>query len=168
MSTLKGHDQPEGFAIRPKPTDKPRRTNMFRGFATINFFADDLTAASDWYSQLLDTEPYFSFPHPPAAPAYVEFRIGDDADELGFIDRRYAPAGASNPAGGAVMYWHVNDLNATFDKLLAIGATVYEPITQRGDSDFTTASVIDPFGNVLGIMHNPHYLEMLDSRNTTA
>jgi predicted enzyme related to lactoylglutathione lyase len=140
---------------------------MFRGFATINFFADDVTAASNWYSQLLDTEPYFAFPHPPAAPAYVEFLIGDDADELGFIDRRYAPSGASNPAGGAVMYWHVDNLSATFDRLLAMGATVYEPITKRGDSDFTTASVIDPFGNVLGVMHNPHYLEMLDSRNAT-
>jgi hypothetical protein len=26
---------------------------------------------------------------------------------------------------------------------------------------FVTAAVIDPFGNVLGIMHNPHYLEIL-------
>jgi hypothetical protein len=24
-----------------------------------------------------------------------------------------------------------------------------------------TASVVDPFGNVLGIMYNPHYLETL-------
>jgi hypothetical protein len=24
-----------------------------------------------------------------------------------------------------------------------------------------TAAVVDPFGNVLGIMHNPHYVEML-------
>jgi predicted enzyme related to lactoylglutathione lyase len=141
---------------------------MFRGFATINFFADDLTAAREWYSQLFDAEPYFAFPRAPAPPAYVEFRIGDHADELGFIDRRYAPPGASNSAGGAVMYWHVDDLTATFETLLAMGATVYEPITKRGDSDFTTASVVDPFGNVLGIMHNPHYLEMLDARNEPA
>jgi hypothetical protein len=26
-----------------------------------------------------------------------------------------------------------------------------------------TASVVDPFGNVLGIMYNPHYLEILQS-----
>jgi predicted enzyme related to lactoylglutathione lyase len=141
---------------------------MFRGFATINFFADDLVEARNWYSALLGMEPYFAFPRPPEVPAYFEFRIGDDADELGFIDRRYAPQGASNPAGGAVMYWHVDDLTATFDELLAMGATVYEPITKRGDSDFTTASVVDPFGNVLGVMHNPHYLEMLNHRNATA
>ena len=27
---------------------------------------------------------------------------------------------------------------------------------------FITASVVDPFGNVLGIMYNPHYLDVLD------
>jgi hypothetical protein len=27
-----------------------------------------------------------------------------------------------------------------------------------------TAAVVDPFGNVLGIMYNPHYLEILHSR----
>jgi predicted enzyme related to lactoylglutathione lyase len=140
---------------------------MFRGFATTNFFADDLAAASEWYTTLFDMDPYFAFPPAPAPPAYVEFRIGDDADELGFIDRRYAPAGASNTAGGAVIYWHVDDLAVTFDKLLAMGAVIYEAVTKRGDSEFTTASVIDPFGNVLGIMHNPHYLEILNNRNAT-
>ena len=32
---------------------------MLRGLATINYFADDLTAARDWYTRLLGTEPYF-------------------------------------------------------------------------------------------------------------
>ena len=36
-------------------------------------------------------------------------------------------------------------------------------MTQR-EAGFVTASVIDPFGNVLGVMHNPHYLEMLAAR----
>jgi hypothetical protein len=26
-----------------------------------------------------------------------------------------------------------------------------------------TAAVVDPFGNVLGVMYNPHYLEVLES-----
>jgi hypothetical protein len=50
---------------------------------------------------------------------------------------------------------------ATFEKLLSMGAREYQPITPRGDNGFVTAAVVDPFGNVLGIMHNPHYLEML-------
>jgi len=136
---------------------------MFRGFATISFYADDLAAARDWYSELLDTKPYFAFPEAPAPPAYIEFRIGDDEDELGFIDRRYAPAGASGSPGGAVMFWHVDDLPGTLAKLLAMGATEYEPLTPR-TSGFVTASVVDPFGNVLGIMHNPHYVQILAAR----
>jgi hypothetical protein len=32
-----------------------------------------------------------------------------------------------------------------------------------GDAGFVTAAVVDPFGNLLGIMHNPHFLEVLKS-----
>lgn len=136
---------------------------MFRGFATISFHADDLAAARDWYTELLGVEPYFAFPPPPAQPAYIEFRVGDDEDELGVIDRRHAPSGAGNPPGGAVMFWHVDDLPATVERLLAMGAVEYEPVTPRTDG-FVTASVVDPFGNVLGVMTNPHYLEMVEGR----
>ena len=136
---------------------------MFRGFATITFYADDLAAARDWYTELLGIEAYYAYPPPPAAPAYLEFRVGDDEDELGFVDRRYAPAGASGTPGGAIMHWHVDDVPGTVGKLLEMGATEYDPITER-ESGFVTASVVDPFGNVLGVRHNPHYLEMLAAR----
>ncbi len=136
---------------------------MFRGFATISFYADDLDAAKDWYTELLGLEPYYAYPHPPAQPAYIEFRVGDDGDELGFIDRKYAPKGAANPPGGTVMFWHVDDLQGSLKRLLDMGATEYEPLTER-ESGFNTASVVDPFGNVLGIMNNPHYLEVLARR----
>lgn len=138
---------------------------MFRGFATISFYADDLAAAKDWYTRLFGVPAYYAFPEPPAAPAYIEFRIGDDEDELGIIDRRYAPGGAATRPGGAVMFWHVDDLAGTLDTLLAMGATEYEPRTERA-AGFSTASVVDPFGNVLGVMHNPHYLEVLAARTT--
>jgi hypothetical protein len=36
----------------------------------------------------------------------------------------------------------------------------------RGEG-FVTAAVVDPFGNVLGIMDNPHYLEVLGSTTGT-
>ena len=48
-----------------------------------------------------------------------------------------------------------------------MGATEYDPITKRGDTGFVTASVIDPFGNILGIMHNPHYVDILSSHTHT-
>lgn len=131
-----------------------------RGLATVSFFADDVEAAGRWYAELLGTEPYFRRPADGPA-AYLEFRVGDYRHELGIIDRRYAPGGAGGP-GGAIVYWHVDDVAATFGKLLAAGATQYEPVTSRGPG-FVTASVVDPFGNVLGVMENAHYLEVLAS-----
>lgn len=35
-------------------------------------------------------------------------------------------------------------------------------MTAHGDGGFVTAAVTDPFGNVLGIMRNPHYVEILE------
>jgi predicted enzyme related to lactoylglutathione lyase len=133
-----------------------------RGFATISFWTDDLAAAVAWYTEFLGVEAYFARPGPDGRPAYVEFRVGDYQAELGLIDRKYAPPGAASQPGGAVMYWHVDDLNATVERLLSMGAKEYQPITPRGEG-FVTASVVDPFGNVLGVMNNPHYLEVLTS-----
>ena len=136
---------------------------MFRGFATLSIYADDLASARDWYAELLGVEPYYAFPPPPAEPGYVEFRVGDDEDELGIIDRRYAPTAAADRPGGAVMFWHVDDLAGTLARLRAMGAVEHDPLTER-EAGFATATVVDPFGNLLGVMHNPHYLEMLAAR----
>jgi uncharacterized glyoxalase superfamily protein PhnB len=54
-----------------------------------------------------------------------------------------------------------DDVQAAFDRLLDLGATEHEKPTARGEG-FNTATVIDPFGNVLGVMENPHYMDMLD------
>jgi catechol 2,3-dioxygenase-like lactoylglutathione lyase family enzyme len=96
---------------------------MLRGSATINYWADDLEAAKRWSSELLGVEPYFARSGLDGRLAYVEFRIGDSQDELGLVDRTWAPFGAATEPGGAVMYWHVDDIAATFEKLLSSGAT---------------------------------------------
>ncbi|MGW3321765.1 VOC family protein [Streptomyces virginiae] len=129
---------------------------MLRGFATINFWADDLEAAKAWYAEVLGIAPYFE------RPGYAEFRVGDYQHELGIVDRRYAPPGAAEKPGGAVAYWAVDDLPAVRQRLLDLGAEEYQPVTAHGDAGFVTAAVTDPFGNVLGIMRNPHYLEVLE------
>ena len=130
---------------------------MLRGFALVSYWADDLEAAKEWYSELLGIDPYFG------RPGYYEFRVGDYGHELGLIDGRYAPHDPTVGPGGAIMYWHVDDVSAAVERLKSMGAKEYEPITPRGDAGFVTASVVDPFGNVLGVMYNPHYLEVLRS-----
>jgi predicted enzyme related to lactoylglutathione lyase len=136
--------------------------HFLRGMATVNFWADDMIAARDWYTELFGVEAYFQRPDA-EHPSYVEFRIGDNEDEFGIIDRKYAPKAMQPGPGGAILLWHVDDIEAAFARLKTMGATEYDPITPRGDSGFVTASVVDPFGNVLGIMYNPHYVEVLGS-----
>lgn len=139
------------------------KSATLRGIATISFYADDIKAAKQWYTELLGIEPYFERPDA-NNPAYIEFRLGDYQHELGIIDRKFAPKGGSDKPGGAVVFWHVDDIGAMLEKVKTMGAVEYEPLINR-ESGFITASVIDPFGNVLGLMYNPHYLEMLESMN---
>jgi len=129
---------------------------MLRGMSTVSYWTSDLPAAVEWYSDLLGKKPYFE------RPGYAEFRIGDYEHELGLIDTRHAPAGHGIDPGGAILYWHVDDVEAVRRRLLEKGAKELEPVIERGHG-FVTASVVDPFGNVLGIMQNPHYLEVLRS-----
>jgi predicted enzyme related to lactoylglutathione lyase len=133
--------------------------SLLRGMATVSFFADDMEAARTWYSDLLGVEPYFQRPDA-AHPAYIEFRIGDYQAELGIIDRKLAPKGLGREPGGAVLFWHVDDVEKTLARLTELGAKELEPITKR-EAGFVTASVIDPFGNVIGVMYNPHYLSIV-------
>lgn len=133
---------------------------QLRGMANVSFWAEDLKAAEAWYTKVLGIEPYFQRPTA-ENPAYIEYRIGDFQDELGIIDKKYAPKGAGK-IGGSILYWHVEDVAVELKKLIEAGATEYEPVTERG-VDWTTASVVDPFGNILGLIHSPHYKEVFAS-----
>jgi predicted enzyme related to lactoylglutathione lyase len=132
-----------------------------RGMATVSFWTDNVKAARKWYNELLGVEPYFERPDS-KNPSYIEYRFGDLAAELGIIDRKFAPKAAKEGPAGAVLFWHVDDVEGTLQRLLDLGCKEYEALTKR-EAGFVTASVIDPFGNILGVMYNPHYLEVLDS-----
>jgi predicted enzyme related to lactoylglutathione lyase len=138
------------------------KSKTLRGFCNVSFWADDVKAARKWYSELLGIDPYFQRPDD-KEPAYLEFRFGDDEDELGIIDRRYAPKAARPGPGGSVVFFHVDDVKAALDRLTSMGAKEYEPLIER-EAGFVTASVVDPFGNVVGLMHSPHYAAIWDQR----
>ncbi len=131
---------------------------MLRGFATVNYWAEDVQAAKAWYTEVLGIEPYFE-----RDGAYFEFRVGDHQHELGLVDASYRYGPAPTGPGGEIVYWHVDDVDASYQRLLDLGATPYHPPIDRGEG-FRPAAVVDPFGNILGIMVNPHYLEMLAAR----
>lgn len=134
---------------------------MLRGLTTVVYQASDHDAAKRWYSELLGIDPYFN------RPGYAEFRLGDYQHEVGLVDSNYmhvlggAESAATGPSG-VIVYWHVDDVTATLDQLVSMGAKQHQAPRDFGEG-FIGASVIDPFGNILGIMHNPHYLEVLGS-----
>ncbi|GAA3317344.1 hypothetical protein [Nonomuraea dietziae] len=51
-------------------------------------------------------------------------------------------------------------MQGALDRLLSLGGHAVHAAHRAGPG-FVTASVVDPFGNVLGIMYNQHYLEIL-------
>ena len=132
---------------------------MLRGLTTVTYVADDLAVAREWYTRLLGVEPYFAKEHE-GRLAYLEYRLGDHQSELGLLDRRFVPDGGP---GTAVTYWAVDDVDAAHQRLLDLGATEHLPVTEQGPG-FVTASVLDPFGNVLGVMYNQHYLDVAEGR----
>jgi predicted enzyme related to lactoylglutathione lyase len=135
---------------------------MLRGLTTVTYTADDVAAAVAWYTEVFGIEPYF-VRDAEGTPAYVEFRIGDYQHEFGIMNRRFAPDARPDHPGTVLTYWAVDDVQASFDRLVSLGATVHQAPIERGPG-FVTASVTDPFGNVLGVMYNQHYLDILASQ----
>jgi predicted enzyme related to lactoylglutathione lyase len=135
-----------------------------RGFCTLNFYADDMPAARAWYTEVLGAEPYFEATDPRSGQVgYYEWRLGDHQDEFGIINGAWRPPAdpTTKAPGGAVMNWHVDDLDGTVERLVAHGATVHQPRVDRTQG-FANASVVDPFGNIIGLMFNPHWKAMAD------
>lgn len=117
---------------------------MLDGLRTVVFHVADLEKAKTWYKTVLEKEPYFD------EPFYVGFNVG--GYELGLH-----PGGTdtAKPAG-SVTYWGVPDADAALVQLVEMGATSHESVTDVGDG-IRLGAVLDPFGNVLGVIYNPHF-----------
>jgi predicted enzyme related to lactoylglutathione lyase len=115
---------------------------MIQGLRTAIYHVPDLPTAKAWYSRLLDKEPYFD------EPFYVGYSVG--GFELGLV-----PDTNSGP-GGTVAYWGVPDARSAMERLLALGASLREPVTDVGEG-INVGTVADPFGNLFGIIENPRF-----------
>ena len=118
---------------------------MFQGLRTVIYQVGDLEQAKAWYSTVLGIEPYFD------EPFYVGFNVG--GFELGL---QPDAAGLSRAGDSVITYWGVSQIETAFKRLLELGATVHEEIQDVG-GDIRVASVMDPFGNIVGIIENPHF-----------
>jgi catechol 2,3-dioxygenase-like lactoylglutathione lyase family enzyme len=151
---------------------------MLRGLTSVRYHTANLKRATGWYAELLGIEPHSE------QLEYADFRPGDYQQKLVLLDSRYArnmrrlDSTASTPVGrqrvgpeprpeGVVVYLHVDDVPAAYDRLLSMGAKPHEAPRDFGEG-FIGASVIDPFGNILGLEYNPHFLEDGGGDTTTS
>jgi len=117
---------------------------VLQGLRTVIYGVNDLEKAKDWYALVLSQQPYF------AEPFYVGFNVG--GFELG-LDPDVANVKQGN---NAVAYWGVADARAAHGRLLGLGARENSPVHDVGGG-ILVGSVLDPFGNVLGVIQNPHF-----------
>lgn len=115
------------------------------GLRTVKYVVTDLPRAKAWYAEAFGVEPYFD------EPFYVGFDIG--GFELGLDP----DVSSQRPGtGGSLAYWGVPDAVAALARLESMGARVHEPVQDVGGG-IKVASVLDPFGNPVGIIENPHF-----------
>lgn len=115
---------------------------MIKGLRTVKYPVTDLGRAKEWFGQVFGTEPYFD------QPFYVGFAIG--GFELGLV-----PDGTPG-THGSVVYWGVDDIEAEVARIVGLGASEHEKIQDVGEG-IKVAELKDPFGNVLGLIQNPHF-----------
>jgi len=117
---------------------------MFLGLRTVIYRVPDLAKAKAWYTGAFGVAPYFD------EPFYVGFQIG--GFELG-LDPDAAGLEVGN---NAVAYWGVPEIDKAYAHMLDRGAEPREAVKDVG-GDIRVASVADPFGNVIGLIQNPHF-----------
>lgn len=117
---------------------------MVIGLRTVIYHVPDLPRAQAWYTLAFGVEPYF------AEPFYIGFHIG--GFELGLDPDT---TGVAPGPGGSVAYWKVDDVEAAVRHFSSAGATVHAPVQNVG-GDIRVATLADPFGNLIGLIENPH------------
>jgi predicted enzyme related to lactoylglutathione lyase len=115
------------------------------GLRTVAYKVGDLKKAKEWYSKAFNKEPYFD------EPFYVGFSIGGYELGLQPIEDE------NNIVGNSVTaYWGVDNIEASINKMLELGASkADEPLEVGGG--VIVASMADPWGNIIGLIYNPHF-----------
>lgn len=116
---------------------------MLQGPRALVYQVADLDAAKTWYAGLLGTPPYFD------EPFYVGFNVG--GYELGLL-----PPGDEDATDSPTTYWGVEDAHAEYARVIALGAKPNSDVKDVGDG-ILVASVMDPFGSIIGLIQNPHF-----------
>jgi predicted enzyme related to lactoylglutathione lyase len=116
----------------------------FLGLRTAIYKVPDMEKAKEWYTGAFHTAPYFDMPF------YAGFNIA--GYELGLQPDEKTEKRSEN----VEMYWGVNDIQASYDRLLSLGASAHNP-PQNVGGDIIVATVKDPWDNIIGLIYNPSF-----------
>jgi predicted enzyme related to lactoylglutathione lyase len=119
-------------------------STVLLGLRTAIYHVGDIRQGRDWYAKALGVQPYFD------QPFYVGFSVG--GFELGLSP----DARTAGKEGGVDVYWGVADIRAGLEHFLAAGAKKVKDVEDVGDG-IKVVVVLDPFGNRLGLIENPHF-----------
>ncbi|MEV0350674.1 VOC family protein [Nonomuraea sp. NPDC050680] len=110
------------------------------GIKTVLHPVSDLAKAKAVYAALLGIPPQTDSSY------YVGFEA--EGQHIGLV-----PGGGPQDMISPVAYWHVPDIEAKLAEVVAAGAAVKEAAHEVGGGRLV-ATVIDPDGNVLGILQD--------------
>ncbi|CAM1344544.1 VOC family protein [Tenacibaculum amylolyticum] len=119
--------------------------SKFLGLRTTIYKVGNITEAKEWYAKAFETKPYFD------ESFYVGFNIG--GYELGLQPEKES---VTNKSESVVTYWEVTDIQEMYARLLKLGATEHEKPYNVGGA-IMTATVKDPYGNIIGLIYNPDF-----------
>ncbi len=114
---------------------------MTTSLQTIIYPVRDLARATALYSALLGDGPFMEEPY------YVGFRTA--GQDVGLNPRDHEQ-GMNAPVG----YWRVDDVGGVLDRVVAVGATVRQSVTDVGGGKLM-ATLEDLDGNVIGLIQLP-------------
>ena len=115
------------------------------GLRTTIYKVTDLEKAKEWYTKAFGITPYFD------EPFYVGLNI--KGYELGLLPEEGALLTKSD---NVLSYWGVEKIQKEYDRMIALGAIEHEIPTNVG-GEIVVASARDPWGNVIGLIYNPHF-----------
>lgn len=117
---------------------------MIEALRTVRYTVGDLAQAEHWYSQWLDVLPY------PISGGVL--RYGVDGSWLELVED---PGQAAHR--GVLAYWGVDSLGQELERLQALGIRPQTPPALADTHSPPTATFVDPFGNVVGLVevHDP-------------
>ncbi|CAL65911.1 VOC family protein [Christiangramia forsetii] len=125
--------------------EKDMEQKSILGLRTTIYKVRDIKKAKEWYEKAFETKAYFNEPY------YVGFNIG--GYELG-LQPEEGPEGEKIES--VISYWGVEKIQEVYDRLISIGATENEKPYSPG-GEMMTATLKDPFGNVIGLIYNPYF-----------